>query len=163
MLTSHGLFTGGEISRGTMLIMMTGTETHAIGWPIEAALPIVNERLTYREQGIEFFFPPDIRAGLRPCSHILPISHHSRTCAHFRLSLYRCQPPLTPSPIPCTHRALKMRALQFSIWSPWRTNRHTNKPTDEQSLLLSCVSATKSNIAPELSKTFHAIKRMLIT
>ena len=124
-------FYGREISRVIMLIM-TGGETHAIGWPIKVAMPIISEnwefsRLTYGEQGVKFFcFLTWDRAGLGRCSHILPISHHSRTCAHFRLSLYRCQPPLTPSPIPwgahvLTHTqtgkmgASKMRA--FAIFN----------------------------------------------
>ena len=62
-----------------------------IGWPIKVAMPIMSEnrefsRLTYGEQGVKIFcFLTWDRAGLGPCSHILPISHHSRTCAHFRL------------------------------------------------------------------------------
>ena len=153
-------------------------------------MPIISEnrefsRLTYGEQGVKFFcFLTWHRAGLGPCSHILPISHHSRTCAHFRLqkeqnkcgrvtislptSIYTFAHPMGCT---CTHAHTDCQngSLENARFCNFQLDHHdgptdipTNQRTNKVSYWVAC-PLLKSNIAPELSKTFHAIKSMLIT
>ena len=77
-------------------------------------------------------------------------SNHEQLCSKISLWTGRqgqSTPIHTPAHIGRSNIHKKYQKHSFSTRSPWWTDRPTDQPTDGQSLLKSCVSATKNHNA----------------